>query len=296
MATSSNGKNPTNITIDFVTVTKAQAWDWLENHNLKNRFVQQRTVHKYARRMLSGKWATTGETIKFDLKGNLIDGQHRLWAFIETGLDEMEFLIMKGVPLDAQLHIDTPAPRTPAHTLQMNGIPDGRLLAASIKLVTAYEAGLTPGMNNWRFTPDNEEVLDEANSRPALCASTDFVATDPGFKPLGKPSAMVFTHYVTTQLNPAVARTFWRRLLDASYEGPGDPIQRLRERLLISKATRQGAPGITATCAMIFKAWNAHVRGRTIGPLHWSQNGIRPEKFPKAIATSRPGRRPSQEE
>ena len=296
MVTPSNGKNQPNITINFVTVTKVQAWDWLENNNMKNRFVQQKTVHKYARRMLAGKWATTGETIKFDFNGHLIDGQHRLWGFLETGLDEMEVLIMQGVPPEAQIHIDTPAPRTPAHTLQMNGIPDGRLLAASIKLVTAYEAGLAPGVNQWRFAPDNEDVLVEANARPELCASADFVATDPGFKQLGKPSAKVFTHYVTTQLNRVVAKSFWRRLLEADYDGPGDPIQRLRERLLISKATRQGAPGITATCAMIFKAWNAHIRGRTIGPLHWSQNGERPEKFPKAIASSRSGRRRLQEE
>ena len=296
MVAPKNGKNPPNITIDFVTVTSAMAWDWLENKNLKNRFVQQKTVHKYARRMLAGKWALTGETIKFDHNGNLIDGQHRLWGFVETGLDEMEFLVMQGVPPDAQIHIDTPAPRTPAHTLQMNGIPDGRLLAASIRLVTAYEAGLSPGVNQWRFAPDNEDVLTEATSRPELCASADFISTDPGFKQLGKPSAMVFTHYVTTQLNPVEAQSFWRRLLDADYDGPGDPIQRLRERLLISKATRQGSPNATAICAMIFKAWNAHIRRRTIGPLHWSQNGERPEKFPKAIATSRPGRRRVQED
>ena len=76
-------------------------------------------------------------------------------------------------------------------------------------------------------------------------------------------------------------------VLAADYKGTGDPIMRLRERLLISKATRQGGPNTTAICAMVIKAWNAFIRGRSIGPLHWSQNGERPEKFPKAIARSR---------
>ena len=93
-----NGNTQTNITIHFVTVTKAQAWDWLNNANNHNRFIQQQTVHKYARRMMNGKWSVTGETIKFDPEGNMLDGQHRLWAFLETGLDEMEFLVMYGVP------------------------------------------------------------------------------------------------------------------------------------------------------------------------------------------------------
>lgn len=290
MASSNNGdSSPLNIDIEFVTVTRDMAWFWLNNSNNENRFVQQQTVHKYARRMLTSKWSTTGETIKFDPNGNLLDGQHRIWAFLETGLDEMEFLVMYGVPREAQVHMDTQAPRTPAHTLQMRGIADGRLIAASIKLINQYEGGAVPGASSWRFAPDNEDVLVASNSRPALRVSADFVASEPGFKAFGKPSAMVFAHYVTTTLNPVKAKEFWTRLLEADYRGQGDPIMRLRERLLIAKATRQGAPNTSAICAMIFKAWNAYIRNRSIGPLHWSQNGEKPEKFPKAISYSRKG-------
>jgi hypothetical protein len=285
MSTPKNGHPKMYIT--WVEVTKVMAWDWLENHNLKNRFVQQKTVHKYARRMATGKWATTGETLKFDDDGNLIDGQHRLWGFLESGLETMAFLVMSGVPASAQVHIDTPAPRTAAHTLQMNGIPDGRLLAASVKLISSYEAGGLPGTNQWRHAPDNQEVLTAVQSRPELCMSADYIASNPGFKPLGMPSALVFTHYITTQLNPVEAQSFWHKLLEANYTGPGDPIMRLRERLLVSRATRHGGPNITAVCAMIYKSWNAHIRGRSIGPLHWSQNGEQHERFPKPIASSR---------
>ena len=206
MATSRNGSN--NITVHFVTVTRDMAWDWLNRTNNKNRFIQQQTVHKYARRMMNGKWNTTGETIKFDADGNMLDGQHRLWAFLETQIDEMEFLIMYGVPPEAQIHMDTPAPRTPAHTLQMNGIPDGRLLSAAIKLVNQYEAGTIPGASSWRYAPDNEDVLEAANSRPALRESADFVASEPGFKAFGKPSAMVFAHYATVLASSTRCRIY----------------------------------------------------------------------------------------
>jgi hypothetical protein len=281
-----NGNN-IDITTEFVTVTRDMAFTWLDTTDIQNRGVQQQTVHKYARRMNTGKWAVTGETIKFDPDGNLIDGQHRLWGFIETDFPEMEFLVMRGVPTDAQVHIDTNAPRTPAHTLSMRGIPDGRLLAAAIKLVNQYEGGSSPGVSGWRFQPDNEDVLDTVAKRPNLRVSADYIASEPGFKAFGKPSAMVFAHYITTDLNPVESEIFWRRLLAADYKGTGDPIMRLRERLLISKATRQGGPNTTAICAMVIKSWNAFIRGRSIGPLHWSQNGERPEKFPRAIARSR---------
>ena len=295
MATPKNGKNP-DITTEFVTVTRDVAWTWLDTTDIQNRGVQQQRVHKYARRMLTGKWATTGETLKFDPDGNLIDGQHRIWAFLETNFEEMEFLVMRGVPTEAQVHIDTGAGRTPADTLSMRGIPDGRLLASAIKLVNQYDAGATPGAGGWRFQPDNEDVLDAVALRPDLRVSADAIASEPGYKAFGKPSAMVFAHFITHTLNPTEAPIFWKRLLEADYQGQGDPIMRLRERLLISKATRQGGPNTTAICAMIIKAWNAFIRGRSIGPLHWSQNGERPEKFPKAIDRSSASTKNTKEE
>jgi putative intracellular protease/amidase len=287
MATPKNNKGKLDITTEFVTLTREVAWLWLDTTDVSNRGVQQQRVHKYARRMMTDKWSTTGETIKFDPDGNLLDGQHRIWAFLETQFEEMEFLVMRGVPRESQVHMDTGSSRTTADTLSMRGIPDGRLLSAAIKLVTQYEAGVTPGGGGWRFQPDNEDVLDAVALRPNLRVSADYIATEPGFKAFGKPSAMVFAHFITTSQNPAMAQSFWKRLLEADYRGQGDPIMRLRERLLIAKATRQGAPNTSAICAMTIKAWNAFVRNRPIGPLHWSQNGERPEKFPKAIARSR---------
>ena len=98
MATPKNNNNNVNITTEFVTVTREMAFTWLDTTDIQNRGVQQQTVHKYARRMNTGKWAVTGETLKFDPDGNLIDGQHRLWGFIETNFTEMDFLVMRGVP------------------------------------------------------------------------------------------------------------------------------------------------------------------------------------------------------
>lgn len=64
-------------------LTPDQATKWLEG-NVHNRRLHQTVVERYARDMKAGKWQLSHEAIAFDPSGTLIDGQHRLWAVIES--------------------------------------------------------------------------------------------------------------------------------------------------------------------------------------------------------------------
>ena len=282
------------IKVEYVTVTKDMAWDFLHRTTVPNRFITQATVHKYARRMIADRWCITGEALKFDAAGNLLDGQHRLWGFLETGLEEVVFLCMFNIPTDAQKHKDTPRPRTPSNTLEMDGLADPRLTAASVKLINEYEHGLMPGSNAWRVSLDNEEVLAYTKDHPDILKSVQVVSESKGLKDLGKPATIAFAHCVTTRLNPTVAEDFWRRVAEADYDGIGDPVQRLRERLLIARRQPHSTVSPTMTAALIFKAWNATIRGRAMGNLNWVQRGDKMEKFPVPLAMPRRAGRPSK--
>ena len=282
----SSGQLP-NITTHFVTVTRDMAWDWLSGTSMKNRKVYQATVSKYARKMMTGRWEWTGEALKFDDSGNLLDGQHRLWAFLETKMETAVFLIMHGVPAESQKLMDTGRNRTQANTLEMEAISHSSVLAPAARMLIEYEAGHIPGSTNWRIRPDNRETLDLVNARPDLQESIAHIVSNPEYKQFGRPSVMGFTHCVMMGLNPQSAEEFWRRLREADYTGVGDPVQRLRERLLIARAQRHTRASATAIIAYIFKAWNAHIRGKTMGVLHWSSTGEKQEKFPRAIDKAR---------
>lgn len=77
---------------------------WLEK-NTHNRDLRQRTVDAYAAAMKRGEWKLTPEPIAFchpwtDSQGNhhpetLIEGQHRLWAVVTSGV-EVEFTVWWG--------------------------------------------------------------------------------------------------------------------------------------------------------------------------------------------------------
>lgn len=79
-------------------ITPAYATEVLETKNPRNRTVSEQTVNIYATDMKKGRWTLTHQGIAFDTDGNLIDGQHRLWAvvFAET---PVEMLVTREIPV-----------------------------------------------------------------------------------------------------------------------------------------------------------------------------------------------------
>ena len=66
-------------------ITPDMAAQMLER-NTMNRNISQLNVTRYANDMASGAWEQNGETIKIAEDGTILDGQHRLWAIIESGV------------------------------------------------------------------------------------------------------------------------------------------------------------------------------------------------------------------
>jgi hypothetical protein len=78
-----------------VSVTPAMAAKWLER-NTHNRTVSQYVVDAYATDMKNGHWMFSHQGIAFDEDGNMIDGQHRLWAIVESG-KTVDMLVTTGL-------------------------------------------------------------------------------------------------------------------------------------------------------------------------------------------------------
>lgn len=80
-----NQKN-TNMTMNFEFITPEKAADLLEK-NTNNRSLSYGSVSKIANDIKAGNWnPNVGSAISIDDKGILRDGQHRLWAVVESGI------------------------------------------------------------------------------------------------------------------------------------------------------------------------------------------------------------------
>jgi len=95
----------------LVTITPAMAENWLNENNAANRKLREGLAEKYAADMRSGHWTECPVPISFYDDGNLADGQHRLFAIVESGIAQ-QFLVLYGLPRKAGLNLDNGAVRT----------------------------------------------------------------------------------------------------------------------------------------------------------------------------------------
>lgn len=102
----------------FVNPTHAKG---LLSYNTGNRRLRPSTVSHYADQMRRGEWKETHQPIAFDDDGNLIDGQHRLAAVVESGVGVYFWVCTyNGRAVATGLPIDLQARRTAADILQQD--------------------------------------------------------------------------------------------------------------------------------------------------------------------------------
>lgn len=85
-------------------VTPEIALKWLES-NTRNRKLYQNVVERYAADMKAGRWLITGDAIQFDTGGAIINGQHRLWAVVESGTPA-HLMVAFGLPPESVAVLD----------------------------------------------------------------------------------------------------------------------------------------------------------------------------------------------
>jgi hypothetical protein len=85
------------LTMKIVTVTPGIADEWLKKNNPKNRSIGRNHVARLTADMKAGRWHLTHQGIAFDADGQLVDGQHRLTAVMQSGATvEMAVFFYEG--------------------------------------------------------------------------------------------------------------------------------------------------------------------------------------------------------
>jgi hypothetical protein len=123
-------------------ITPAIAMEILEKHNPRNRSISERTVQSYAMDMKENRWTLTHQGIALDENGDLLDGQHRLWAVVFSGVPT-EFWVFRGAPVKKDMNgveiytmdaIDRGRVRTTGQQMQLcHGIKNGNVVAAALR-------------------------------------------------------------------------------------------------------------------------------------------------------------------
>lgn len=264
----STDPNSTSLTIEIVRVTPAMAEKWL-GKNRRNRNVSQKEVARYAQAMTAGEWLITGEAIKFAHNGDLLDGQHRLLAIVQSGRP-ISMPVVRGLHESTQDVLDTGRARTASDALSIHGFSNPTLMAAAAKVVLLYESGLFY-VDNQKQQVSHRQILEfvQGNSMLAFAATRARIVT----KGCGlRPAIAAMTFYELVKKDDQKAIEFFERLADGVSLPAGSPILALRARLQTLRDERSLLP-TEALVSMVFRTWNAWRAGRTLATLPLYKNG-----------------------
>ena len=132
-----------------IQVTPAMAQKWLNEHNPHNRPLYEKTIEAYAADMKKGLWTINNQGIGFDEEGNLLDGQHRLYAIVFSGVT-VPLLVIRGLPNKffdghvTQETIDRGKPRSIGDILTLShGMENASLRAAMAAILANLSLGNT---------------------------------------------------------------------------------------------------------------------------------------------------------
>lgn len=240
---------------EWATITPAIAEKMLgQNHG--NRPLRPRKIANYARDMRNGAWLTSGDSIKFDWNGRLIDGQHRLEAIISSGV-AIRVLVVKGLEPAVQRVLDTNVRRSPSDALKFAGHGYNATVAAAMaRIANARSNGyLRTALSSSIPEMTNAEVVAWADEHPEIENAAALALRT--YKTIGAtPSVLAYAIWVLEEIDGAAAVEFFVSTAEFRTNGVKDP-----RAALLRSFNRLKEQRVTLTAALqlsyIFRAWNA---------------------------------------
>jgi len=269
-----------------MTITPEMARVMLERNRSdewQNRPESTPGLKRFIRTMEEGRWVYTGETIIFSVSGNLLNGQHRLHASIESG-KSFESLVAFGVQDDAFKYMDNGISRTPGHIFAIEGIPHYNFTASACRVVKPYFENPKWGGNTSTHKTENDELLEFFSKHPKI-ADSYRVAMRMTKENLLSPSWAGAMHYICACKNRAMADEFFDKLVTGigiTFEK--DPVHVLRKRMIqASQSSADTKESNVYLAAYTIMAWNAVREGRERSVYRWRSGQNPNERFPRAI-------------
>lgn len=259
-----------------ITPTMAEAWLGKNSHN---RGLRNRQVDVIAQAIKRGEWVMNGDAIRFSKNDVLLDGQHRLWAIVESEM-AVESLVITGLDDEAQETMDLGARRNLKDTLSLRGESNALHLSAALTYF-------------WRF--DNDQVRN-LSAKPTIAQALRLLADNPDVKQACTAVARM-KNLKRFSLSQGMLATVWLQFHRIDEEGAeyffshlvsgidlkeGSPILALR-RYLELNATSGAKSNAVMHHALFIKAWNAYREGRNIDKVMWKTTGVNAEAFPVAV-------------
>lgn len=261
--------------MELATVTPALAQEWLDTMGA-NRRLNAAHAERLADDMRNGDWRQTGDPVRFDRRGKLVDGQHRLTGIVMSGKAQ-ELFVIRGLDPQAMASIDTGKSRSFADVLSIKQLSGARKIAAAAKQIWHYEQGSMMTSGRAVSHPQLQRVLKE---HPTLPEAVELVSQEPAIQP---HAILSFVYCLASELHPRLAKQWLDSVQEGEMQRKGMPAFELRLKL---QRLRGGAGARTQmrgpyVAAIMIQSWNAFLDDETHVKLDWRARTGSDEAFPR---------------
>lgn len=259
-------------------VTPATAAEYLRTQ-VPNRIISPVAVSKYARDLAAGEWQDNGITLKLNVSGQMLDGQHRCAAVIEAekvveadrlkslddptrvGYKDFEGVYLTfalNVPEEARATMDIGRKRSIADFMAVYGVERANRITPVVTWHLAWTKGnLISANGRGAFQGSQQEIIAHWAADETAFATTTQRGRDLTQQKLGPTTPFGVAYHVLRKLvGDELVDTFWDKLVDGADLNKGNPILILRNQLARERFPRH------IQLQLVFRAWNAWIDGR----------------------------------
>lgn len=230
--------------------------------NVNNRPMKPAKIKKYAEDLSAGLWGLTGDTIKFGNDLRLKDGQNRLSASVRTGLPLLTHVVF-GIDPELFVRMDIGKNRSGADVFAISGVSYANHVAAAIRWLLIL-TGDDPTDRGAQFS--NEDLLnayrdkfDAARLERSIQSALEVRRRC--HHPVGPLAAL---HYLFSEGNQRKADAFYEEWASGRGIRVRAPSRYLQKRLVEIASASNNRVHENIRNALIIKAWNAYLAGRTV--------------------------------
>jgi hypothetical protein len=248
----------------ILDITPAMADAWLSQCNSHNRKLVDAHVDRLAREMKAGRWRLTHQGIAFSTNRVLLDGQHRLWAVLLSGVT-VPMRVFFNEPRESLEAIDAVQARSNDQIITLaGGLGEvGRVELAALR-------AMKTGLGSYMRMTAGEEAEFLLLYREGISFAHKIL---PASRLRGVATAVVRAVLARAfySADPAVLQHFADVLRTGLATGPRDqPITVLLNFLICAAQQVRGRPDSREIYGKVERALVAYLTGEQLGRLYAS--------------------------
>lgn len=254
-------------------ITPEIAQELLGSNISHQRAIAKSNLAKIESDLKNDRFKLNGEPIIVGQSGKLLDGQHRLCACVNTQTSFWS-VVVRGID-DENFHIiNIGKSRTLPDVLKIAGEVNCVNLAATLTRLVEYTRDPKTVAGGSHFPVSTSEAFDMLSMMPSVrnsVASNCYISSGE----VVSCTRIAWLHCLAFEECPDVAAEFFEKLQSGEMLKADSPIFLFRARMMADKMANAKLR-TKEVIALLIKTWNAHLEGKPVKQLRWTQE----EPFP----------------